>query len=92
MYQDTLPGCTNLVHWLHDVPYNYTCLALLLLLVLLFLLPLRLGCPDEPGGGSLFFFRVGWGLFRTRPNSEMPCREDLPLPGYRRPWCSDHPP
>ena len=27
MYQGTLPGCTNLVHWLYDVPYNYTCLV-----------------------------------------------------------------
>ena len=28
MYQGTLPGCTNLVHRLYDVPYNYTCHSL----------------------------------------------------------------
>ena len=25
----------------------------------------------------IFFFRVGWGLFRTRPNSEVPCTRYL---------------
>ena len=30
MYQGTLPGCTNLAHLLHYVPYNYTCATVLL--------------------------------------------------------------
>ena len=27
MYQNILTGCTNYVHWMYDVPYNYTCLV-----------------------------------------------------------------
>ena len=28
---------------------------------------------------------------KTLEAADVPfCREDLPLPGYRRPWCSDH--